>query len=201
MAAGGMQIGVAHGRTGLVACEAVEQQGIGAKARRAAVELAHMAEDDPGTAVHGLDDAANVNIEVAILPQLADLFAVLPWIEDGKDTLLVGRVGRADVEVTSAVGQLDDIVHMRGDADVFVEQLAGLVRGDAGLAVACEGQTRVEQEEGRTSAHEGHDPQKSDISVDAPCGSRKVTEDARREGMCGWAGAQCVLTSSLLCAP
>ena len=160
MAAGGMQIGVAHGRAGLVTCEAVEQQGNGAKARRAAIELAHMAEDDPGTAVHGLDDAANVNVEVAILPQLADFFAVLPWIEDGKNTLLVGRVGRADVEVTSAVWQLDDIVHMRGDADVFVEQLAGLIRGDAGLAVACEGQTRVEQEEGRTPAQEGHDPPK-----------------------------------------
>ena len=118
----------------------MEEQRIRAEARRAAFELMHMVEDDSGAAVHGLDNAADVDVEIAILAKLADLFAILPGIDDGEDAFLVRGVGRADVEVSGAVWQLDDVADVRGDTDVFVKKMAGLVGGDAGLAAACEGE-------------------------------------------------------------
>ena len=62
MTHGGMQTGDADRRVRLVAREAMEQQGGGTKTRRSAVELAHVVEDHASAAMHGLDDAADVDV-------------------------------------------------------------------------------------------------------------------------------------------
>ncbi len=63
----GLEAGVVDGRTALAGVEAAGKQGVGAEFGRASVELAGVAEDQSGAAVHGLDDAADLDVHVAIL--------------------------------------------------------------------------------------------------------------------------------------
>ena len=123
----------------MVTRESVEEQGIGPKCGRAAVKLAHAVEQDTSTAVHRLDDAADVNVKIAVLAELTDLFAILPGIDDGEDAFLIWRVGRADIKIARAVGQFDDVINVGGDANILMEKLPRLVCGDAGLDVTGEG--------------------------------------------------------------
>ncbi len=157
MTSAGAQAGVVDGWARFVTRESVEEQGVGPKCGWAPIKLAQSVEQDTGAAVHRLDDAADVDVKIAVLTELTDLFAILPGIDDGENALFVGRIGRADIEVTGAVGQFDDVVDVRGDTDIFVEQPAGLVSGDAWLAVTCKGKAGGKQDEKRTRAHERPD--------------------------------------------
>jgi len=58
---------------------------------------------------------------------------VFPGADDGESAGVVGGLGSADVEEAGAVWKFDDVIDMRGDADVFVEVLAGVLNGDAGF--------------------------------------------------------------------
>ena len=55
---------------------------VGLELGRTAVELADVAEDDSGAAMHGLHEAADVDVGVAVLLQLADFFAIFPEAND-----------------------------------------------------------------------------------------------------------------------
>ena len=129
----GVEIGIVEGRAGLVGGEAAGEQGIGLEFGRAAVELAGMALHHSRAPVHGLYDAAHLHIHVAVLGELADQVAVFPLADDGKGAGVVGGLWRADIEEAGAVGKLDDVVDVSGDADVFVDQPRSLVCGHARL--------------------------------------------------------------------
>jgi hypothetical protein len=139
MAPAGAQTGIVDGWARLVTRESVEEQGIGLECGWSPIKLAQAVEQDAGTAVHGFDDAADVDVKIAVLAELTDLFAILPGIDDGEDTLLVRRIWRADIEVARTVGEFDDVIDVGGDAYILVEQPARLVGGDTGLDVTREG--------------------------------------------------------------
>ena len=103
------------------------------------MELARVAEDHSGAAVHGLDDAADLDVHVAIFSELTDFVAIFPQTDNGEAALLVRGLGRAHVKERRAIGKLHHIIDMRGDANVFVEEFRGFVCGDAGLGRSGEG--------------------------------------------------------------
>ncbi len=127
------QVGIVHRRPFLLGVEAASEQGIGPELRWTAIELAGMAKDHAGPAVHGLHDAANLHVGVAIFLQLADIGAVFLKADNGEAALLVRGLRRADVEEPRAIWKLHHIIDMRGNANVFVEHLRRLVGGDARL--------------------------------------------------------------------
>jgi len=129
----GVEIGIVEGRAGLVGGEAAGEQGIGLEFGRAAVELAGVAEDHSGAAMHGLDDAADLDVKVAIFAEFANVVAVFPEADEGEAAGIVRGLRGADIEKNGAIGELDDIVDVGGDADVLVEHFGGLIGGDAGL--------------------------------------------------------------------
>jgi hypothetical protein len=88
-AALGAQVGIADGRAALGGVESMGQTGVRFEFGRAAVELARVAEDHSGPAVHGLDNAANLDVHVAIFSELTDLVAILIKTDDGEAALLV----------------------------------------------------------------------------------------------------------------
>lgn len=145
----GAQVWVADGRAGFICVEAAGELGVGFEFGRATVELTGVGEDHSGAAVHGLDDAADLDVEIAIFAELADLVVVFPRADYGETTVVVGGLGGADVEETGAVGKLNDVVDMRGDANVVVEHFGGLVGGEAGLGGGVGG-------EGEESGGESH---------------------------------------------
>ena len=71
-----------------------------------------MAEDHTGSAVHGLDHAADLDIHITISEKLANLAAILPQVDDGEVAGFVGGLWGADVEEAGAIGQLDDVVYV-----------------------------------------------------------------------------------------
>jgi hypothetical protein len=135
----GAEVGIEDGRAVFIGTESVGEAGVGAEFGLATMELAGVAEDDARAAVHGADDAANLDVHVAIFLQRADVFAILPEADDGEMAGGVGSLRRADVEEPGAVGKPDHVIDTGGDADVFVEHLRGLVGGDAGFGLAGEG--------------------------------------------------------------
>lgn len=146
----------------LFGVEAAGEQGIGFEAGRAAAELARMGQNHASAAVHGLDDATDLDIEVAIFAEFADVVAVFPGADDGEAAVVVGGLGRADVEETSAVGKLHHVIDMRRNTNVFVEHFGGLVGGDAGPGGGVGGETGGQANENETvrraQGHDGHFP-------------------------------------------
>jgi hypothetical protein len=129
------QIWIADGRASLLGVEAAGQQRVRLEARRAAAKLTDMRDDYTGAAVHGLYDAADLDLHVAIFCELADQVVVLPGADDSESAVVIGGLGRADVEEAGAVWKLHYIIDIRGNANVFVEHFGGLVGGDAGLGL------------------------------------------------------------------
>lgn len=80
-----------------------------------------------------LDDAANVDVHIAVVFEVADFEAVFLEADDGEPAGVVWGLRRADVEEAGSVWKFDDIIDMRGDADVFIEVLLGVFNGDAGF--------------------------------------------------------------------
>jgi len=114
------EVGVVDGWAGLVCREAAGKLGVRPEFWGTAIELAGVAEDHADAAVHGLNDAANVDVGVAVFAELADIIAVFPGAEDGEVAGVVGSLGRADVQEAGAIRKLDDLIDMRVDADVLV---------------------------------------------------------------------------------
>jgi hypothetical protein len=79
-----------------------------------------VAENHAGPTVHGLNNAANLDIGVAIFAEFANFISVFPGAEDGESTGVVGGLGGADVEEASAIWKLNHVIDMRSNADVFV---------------------------------------------------------------------------------
>jgi hypothetical protein len=71
----------------------------------------------------------------AVFRQLTDLVVVFPEAHEGEPTVLIGSVGRTDVEKTCPIGKLHNVIDIRRKTNVFVELLEGFVGGDAGPAV------------------------------------------------------------------
>ena len=130
-----------YGRPVGIGVEASDEGGVGAKLGRSAAKLARMAEKDSGTAVDGLNDPSDLDVGVAIASELADLVMILPEADDREAAAIVGSVRRADIKEARTVGKLDHIIDVRGDADVFVQHLAGLVGRDA-RSLAGKGHSR-----------------------------------------------------------
>lgn len=127
MAAVRPQIWIGDRRFALLTGKAMQQLRIGLELRRPAIELAHMAQHHSAAPAHRLHDAANVDIGIAKFAQFADLLAVLAEADNGKSATRIRSVRRAHIEEARAVGQLDDLVDVRLDADVFVRQLCSFV--------------------------------------------------------------------------
>ena len=83
------QVGIVDGgRT--CSAEKPRASRVGLELRWSTVELAGMAQDHSGAAVHGLNHAADLHIHVAVLAQFADLIAVFPEADDGETAGVVG---------------------------------------------------------------------------------------------------------------
>ena len=96
-------------------------------------ELPRMAQHHSRTSVHGLNQAPDMDIHIPIPRQLSHRIAVCTQAYHRKPALLVRSLRRANVHIASAVRNLHHIINMRGNANVFVEEIRGVVRGDAGL--------------------------------------------------------------------
>lgn len=83
---------------------------IGLELFRAAIKLPRVADDHSGAAMHWPDDSTYVHVLAAVFEQLADHFAVSIETDESEDAFFIRRVGRADVEITRAVGEFDDII-------------------------------------------------------------------------------------------
>jgi len=53
------------------------------------VELPRVAQDHAGPAVHGLHDAANLDVHVAVLLEFTDLDVIFPIADDGEAAFIV----------------------------------------------------------------------------------------------------------------
>ncbi len=104
------KIGVADRWAALLGVEAVGEQGVGAELGRAAMELPLVAEHHAGAAPHRRHNPANLHVRAAELPEIANGFPILRQADHREQALLVGRLGRADVEESGAVVQLNHIV-------------------------------------------------------------------------------------------
>jgi len=153
-AALGAEIGIADGRAIFFGIETAGEQGVGFEAGRTAVELARMREDHAGAAMHGLNDAADLDLHVAVFVEFTDEVVIVPGADDGEAAVVVGGLGGADVEEAGAVGKLDYVIDMRRNANVFVEHFGGLVGGDAGFGRGEGG--KGEQEEKAKEVARGH---------------------------------------------
>jgi hypothetical protein len=87
------QVWIVDGRAILIGRKATGEKRVGLELRRAAVELARMAQDHSRAAVHGLNDPANLDVGVAVFPQLADFFAIFRKAHDGEAAFVVGVCG------------------------------------------------------------------------------------------------------------
>ena len=70
--------------------------------------------------MEGLDDTADLDVGVAVFLELADIGVVFPGADDGESAGDVGGLRGADVEEAGSVWKFDNVIDMRGDADVFV---------------------------------------------------------------------------------
>jgi hypothetical protein len=69
--------------------------------------------------------------------------------DDGESAGVVWGLRRADIEEASAVWKFDYVIDMRGDADVFVEVLLGVICGDARAGFDCmRGEARAGEQDG-----------------------------------------------------
>lgn len=127
------QVGVVDGGATLLRAEAARQKGIGAEFGRSSAELTRMAQEHSGAAAHGLNGAADMHVDAAVGVQLADFIMVFPQALNGEPAGIVRGIRGADVEEAGSIGKFDYIIDMGGDADVFIEELRGLIEGDAGL--------------------------------------------------------------------
>jgi len=67
------------------------------------MKLPRMAEDDLGATGEGMNDAANLNVLLAVLVEFTDILAVGIHAHDGESALLVGCFGAANIEKAGAV--------------------------------------------------------------------------------------------------
>lgn len=76
---------------------------VGPELFRAAAELAHVADDDAHAAMRRSDDAADMDVLVAVTGKIAYLFAIGLQAHEGEMAPFVRKVGRADIEESGAV--------------------------------------------------------------------------------------------------
>jgi hypothetical protein len=155
------QVGVVDGRARLVGGKAADKPGVGLEFGRTAGELSRMAQNYSSAAMHGLDDAAHLDVHVAVLTKFADFLAVFPEADDCEAAGVVRGLGRADVEEAGAVSNLNNVINVGGYADIFLEQLRGLFSVEAGLGCGSEGsdgrgQSEQDEPMRRAQGHEGN---------------------------------------------
>jgi len=71
----------------------------------------------------------------AVFRQFTDLVVVFQEAHEGEPAVLIGSVGRTDVEKTCPIEKLHNVIDIRRKTNVFVEILEGLVGGDEGTGV------------------------------------------------------------------
>ena len=98
--------------------------------------------------MEGLDCAADLDVGVLELLEVAYFGMIFAEADDGESAGVVWGLRRADVEEAGAVWKLNYVIHMRGNADVFVQVLPGVLNGDAWFGLGVGG-------EGRDGEHEG----------------------------------------------
>ena len=114
------EVGIADGRAALFCAEATDQLRVGLEFGRPAVELARVAKDHAGTAVHGLDEAADAHIHVFVLAEFAHFAVVFPETDDGETAVVVRGLRGANVEEASSVGKLNHVINMSVNANVLI---------------------------------------------------------------------------------
>jgi hypothetical protein len=140
------KVGITDRRLVRFSAEAALQLRVGTEFWRTTFELASMAQKHSSASVHGLDNAAYVDIHIPIFAQLAHFRAIGIEADDSEGASIIDCAGRAEVEEASAIGQFDDVVDVGGDANIFVEEFGGVIGGAAGFGVCGEAQ--------RWNAHE-----------------------------------------------
>ncbi len=129
------QVGIAYWRAIRFGFESMDKARIGAEFFWAAPKLSHVADDDSHAAMSGANDAANMNILIAIAREIAHVFTICLGADKGEMAVFVCGFRRADVEETRTVGKLNHIEDARRDADVFVWLFDGILYGQAGLSI------------------------------------------------------------------
>jgi hypothetical protein len=137
LATAGLEGWIIDGWFILIGCEALHQFWIRPEFLGAVVELACVRQQYLGTVIHWADDAANLDVLIEVLPQISNIFAVDLQANDREAALRVRRLGTADVDEPGSVRQVDDVVDVGGDADVFVLVSRSLLRGIAGPGCGC----------------------------------------------------------------
>jgi hypothetical protein len=153
MAALRTQVGITDGRTFLVSRKTSKEPGIGFESGWTAIKLPGMTQHHSSPPMHGLNQAANVHVHVAIPAQFADLFAILWQAQDCETALRVRDVRWADVQKSGSVPKRHYIIDMHGNADVFVEEFRGLFRSDARFGMTRDGYRRTKGKQKRNSLH------------------------------------------------
>jgi hypothetical protein len=101
------------GRARVYGVEAAGELGVGFELGWAAAELTGMGENHGGATVYGLNYAADLNIKIAILAELAYLVVIIPGADDRETAVVVGDLRRADIEEASSIGKLHHVIDMR----------------------------------------------------------------------------------------
>src|SRR5580698_3201073 len=99
------ECGIVHRRFAVFGGETFDQRRVRAKLFTASMKLPRMAEDDLGATGEGMDDAANLNVLLAVLVEFADILAVGIHAHHCEAALFVGCFRTADIEEACAVGQ------------------------------------------------------------------------------------------------
>ena len=145
------QIRIAHRRTFRVPPKATHQPRIRPEFRRTAGELPRMAQYHSRTPMHRFDQAPNMDIHIPVPRQLSHRIAVCTQAHHRKPALRVRSLRRANVNITSSIRNLHHVIDMCRNANVFVEEIRCVVRGNAGLRCRRGECLTVQQHDQRSS--------------------------------------------------
>ena len=81
--------------------------------------------------MHGCDNSANSNIGISISAQLTNVRAVFLMAYYCESAQRVGCGWSTDIQEARAVGNLNHLVDMRGEAYVFIKLRGSLLSGNA----------------------------------------------------------------------
>jgi len=118
---------------------ALEQRWVRSEFLAATVKLAFAAEDHFCPGVEGANGAAELDVESAILFQIANIFSVRVKADDGEAALGVSGQGAAEIEKPGAVGELNNIVDVGHEAHILIQVLPGEIGRDAAILLRPRG--------------------------------------------------------------
>ena len=137
----------------------------------AAMELLLAAQDNVRPSLNGLDCPANMDGLVDQSLKVADRFFIPAEADNEKMTVDVGCLRTAYVQKVRAIGRIHHAIHMRCDADAFVDVRERLIRHQAAL-VAGDGKRSDGDQQGQkpqaSPEHERGEPQPKEIASSMP---------------------------------